>query len=118
MKNKLENRVIKFSQKIILTCEQIIPNQINKPIISQLIRAATSIGANYFEANKASSFLDFRNKIFISLKELNETKYWIIILGKTNNNQKKELRKIYIECIELNKIFQSIANKLRKKHHK
>jgi four helix bundle protein len=118
MNNNLEERVIIFSESVIKVCRKIGMDCINKPIISQLIRSATSVGANYFEANKSSSYKDFRNKIFICLKELNETKYWIIILGKMSNNQIVNLRIMYVECVELNKIFQSIANKLRIKQKK
>ena len=48
-------------------------DEIVKPLISQIVRSATSIGANYMEANQASSKRDFRNKIQISRKESNET---------------------------------------------
>jgi len=49
-------------------------------ITNQLIRSATSVGANYAEANNASSKTDFRAKIFIAKKEAAETKYWLKIL--------------------------------------
>ncbi|PIR99195.1 four helix bundle protein [Candidatus Collierbacteria bacterium CG10_big_fil_rev_8_21_14_0_10_44_9] len=78
--NNLEDRTLKFSQSVISLCKNILENTITKPLIIQLVRSSTSIGANYAEANNASSRIDFRNKIYISKKEANETKYWLKLL--------------------------------------
>ena len=66
-KNKydLEERTAKFGESIIKFCRTLNQDAIVRPLISQLIRSATSVGANYMEANSASSRKDFRNKIFI-----------------------------------------------------
>ncbi|PIZ97605.1 MAG: four helix bundle protein, partial [Candidatus Levybacteria bacterium CG_4_10_14_0_2_um_filter_36_16] len=64
MKYDLEERTAKFGEKIILFCQKVPKNTVNNPIINQLVRAGTSIGANYSEANGASSKKDFKNKIF------------------------------------------------------
>jgi len=61
MKYDLEERTLKFAESIIGLCKKVPQNPITLPIISQLIRAATSIGANYAEANGASSKKDFKN---------------------------------------------------------
>ncbi len=76
-KHDLEERTAKFGENIIILCKQIKLNTINK-----LIRSGTSIGANYMEANNASSRKDFTNKIFISKKEAQETKHWLRMLSK------------------------------------
>ena len=62
-----------FAENIINLCKKAQKNAITLPIISQLIRSGTSIGANYCEANGASSRKDFKNKIFICKKESKET---------------------------------------------
>ncbi len=80
----LEKRTVKFSEDVIVFAKTLKKDVINLPLISQLIRAATSIGANYCEANGASSKRDFRNKICICKKEARETKYWLELLGKFN----------------------------------
>ena len=80
----LENRTLKFSVAILLFVKKVKIDQINTPLINQLIRSATSIGANYCEANGASSKKDFRNKIYICKKEAKETKYWLQLIAKTN----------------------------------
>lgn len=58
-KYNLEERTIKFSKEVTRLCKDIIQDSISRPIISQLIRSATSIGANYMEANNACSKKDF-----------------------------------------------------------
>jgi len=77
MKYQLEERVGKFAENIIDLIKKVRINITNKNIIEQLIRSATSIGANYFEANGSSSKKDFINKIAISKKEAIETQYWL-----------------------------------------
>lgn len=57
---------------------------INRILISQIVRSVTSIGANYIEAQAASSKKDFINFIHHSLKSANETKFWLAILRDTN----------------------------------
>ncbi|MFH1610588.1 MAG: four helix bundle protein [Patescibacteria group bacterium] len=117
-KNKeydLEERTVKFSEDIIEFIVKIKRDEINRSIISQLIRAGTSIGANYHEANASSSKKDFRNKIYICKKETNETKYWIRILAKYHPDLKEKLRSLWKEAHELHLIFQKITNTLDKK---
>lgn len=113
----LEERTSKFSESVIGVCKSIKPNLINTPIITQLIRSATSIGANYTEANNASSRKDFTNKIFISKKEAQESKYWLRMLSNAINEEdlSKKLRLLWKECQELTMIFQKITNTLRNK---
>ena len=77
----LEARTSKFGGDIILFCRKISQNTITKPLISQLIRSATSVGANYMEANGASSRKDFKNKIHICKKEAQESKYWLHMIS-------------------------------------
>jgi four helix bundle protein len=112
----LEERTAKFSINIILLCKKTYQDITTKPIISQLVRSATSIGANYCEANNASSRKDFRNKIFICKKEAQETKYWLRILSDCLSDKEKEKsRLLWKECQELTLIFQKIVNSLDKK---
>jgi len=117
-KNKmydLEERTAKFSEELINQIKLIKITPINKSSISQIIRSATSVGANYCEANNASSKSDFRNKIYLCKKEINETKYWLRILSNTDPDFKDKARKIWQEAQELNMIFQAIVNKINSK---
>jgi len=109
----LEARTIKFSEDIIIFAKKLKKDIINIPLISQLVRAATSIGANYCEANGASSKKDFKNKIFICKKEAKETKYWLQIVAKANPENKAECRKLWEEAQELSLIFSKIVLTLK-----
>ncbi|MFC4508798.1 four helix bundle protein [Flavobacterium buctense] len=76
----------------------------------QLLRSGTSIGANIREAEHAQSKADFINKLSISLKEANETEYWIDLLFETNYLTKIEFENIKPKIIELLKLLTSIIN--------
>lgn len=111
LKNKydLEERTALFSERIIELCKKAPKNVITNPIIGQLIRSGTSIGANYCEANGASSKKDFKNKIFICKKEAKETKYWLRLLAKVEEMLKEECRECWQEAQEFTLIFSKIA---------
>jgi len=111
----LEERTAKFGEDVIKFCRTIRQDTISRPLISQIIRSATSVGANYCEANGASSKKDFRNKIHICKKEIKETKYWLRLLVKTNNEKKKEIRELRKEAQELTLIFSKIIITMNKK---
>lgn len=94
----LEERTAKFGEDIIDFCKSLKQDNINKSIISQLIRSGTSIGANYMEANAGSSKKDFRNKIFICKKEAQESKHWLRMIVKCASEKKERIRKLWKEC--------------------
>jgi four helix bundle protein len=110
-KYNLEERTIVFSESVIDLCKKVNKNIITITIISQLIRSATSIGANYREANGASSKKDFKNKIFICKKECKETEYWFKLLAKSVNEEEYIItcRNLWKENHELLLIFSKIA---------
>lgn len=108
MKYDLEERTTLFAEKIIELCKKAPKNTVTIPILDQLVRSGTSIGANYAEANGASSKKDFRNKIFISKKESRETKYWLRLLAKACDDLKDDCRNLWQEAHELTLIFSKI----------
>ncbi len=107
-KYDLEDRTAKFSIAVIYFAKNLTKDIINKPIIYQLVKSATSIGANYFEANGASSKRDFKNKIYICKKEARETKYWLDLIVKINPENKLKCRELREEAQELTLIFSKI----------
>ena len=113
MQYDLEERTAKFGENIISFAQELRETTINKPLISQLIRSATSIGANYMEANQASSKKDFKNKIHICRKESNETKHWLRMISKANQDKNEECRKFWKEAHELTLIFSKISLKCK-----
>lgn len=112
-KYDLEERTAKFGEDIIRFCRTIKEDTINRPIIIQLVRSATSVGANYMEANSASSKKDFNNKIFICKKESQETKHWLRMLEVCLPLQKENLKVLWQEAQELTFIFQKITTTIR-----
>ena len=112
-KYDLEERTARFGESIITLCKSTQQDAISRPLISQLVRSATSIGANYMEANGASSRKDFSNKIFICKKEAQETKHWIRMLLGVITNKKEHLEILWKEAQELTLIFQKITSSLK-----
>jgi len=105
----LGERTAKFGENIIDFIQTLPKNEVSRPLISQTARSATSIGANYMEANQASSRKDFKNKIHLCRKEANETKHWLRMINKANSNKKDEIKKLWKEAHELTLIFSKIA---------
>jgi four helix bundle protein len=73
----LEERTAVFGENVIDFLKSINASVVNKPLVSQLVRSASSIGANYGEADSGVSKKDFRNKIGTCRKESKETKHWL-----------------------------------------
>src|SRR4030067_2487765 len=107
----LEERTLEFSKGVIKLCKMLPQNVINRELVSQLIRASGSVGANYREANDALSKKDFRHRIKITRKEAKESYYWLELLIESNPEFKEEIGKLLAEALELKKIFSSIADK-------
>lgn len=112
----LKERCLVFSKEMLGVLKSLKITLFNKNIVSQCIRSATSIGANYHEADCAESKKDFEHKIGICKKEAVETEYWLKLLideEATNN----KLNKLLDESSQLKKIFISIINKSRAKNN-
>ncbi len=77
----LEKRTKQFAVNVILLSETLKPGRANDVIARQMIKSASSIGANYREAVRAESRDDFIHKINISSKEAAETEYWLELLN-------------------------------------
>jgi len=79
----------------------------------QLLRSGTSVGANFREAHRARSDAEFLAKIGDSLKELEETAYWLELLVESGAVSDKKLSLLRDETSQLTAILTSIAKKLR-----
>ncbi len=83
-KYDLEERLIDFAVRIIKLSESLPKTVIGKHIAGQLIRSGTSPAPNYGEAQSAESRADFIHKMRIALKELRESRVWLLIIMKAN----------------------------------
>lgn len=110
-KFNLEERTALYGQQIIRFCKLLPLNVITKPIINQLIRSGTSIGANYMEANGADSKKDFKCKIGICKKEAKETMHWLRMIVEASPEHIKDSRLLWKEAHELSLIFGAINRK-------
>ncbi len=115
-KNKiynLEERTAKFGENIIRFCKKVPKDVITMPLINQLIKAGTSVGANYSEADDAESKQDFRHKIGICKKESRESKHFLRMIAVAEEKLKEDSRVLWQEAKELNLIFNAIYIKLK-----
>jgi len=78
------------------------------PLLKQLLRSGTPIGANISEAQSAFTKKDFINKLGIALKESRETEYWLRLLKESDITNEKEFISIYADCEELSKLLTTI----------
>ena len=93
----MRTRAKQLAIKIFAICEEIKPGRGRAVLINQLVRSATSIGANIHEANYGSSRADFVNKLQIALKECVETEYWIDLLDGTGCISPECARELMVE---------------------
>jgi four helix bundle protein len=107
----LTERTSKFGETIILFVKELSNNNINQPLTTQLIKSATSVGANYMEADCAESKKDFIHKIGICKKEVKETMHWLHMVAVANPDKKEDCRKLWQEAHELTLIFSAINRK-------
>lgn len=83
MNSPLLNKSLDFAAKIVLFYEEYSKSKKDTTIAQQLLRSATSIGANINEAVYVNSKADFISKLHISLKETSESIYWLTLLDRT-----------------------------------
>jgi len=109
---KLEERTRNFAIDIIRLSGSLPKSEEAKVIRNQLTKSGTSVGANYREANRASSKADFKSKIKICESEASETDYWLEIIHELNLVQPDRMDALLKECKELLAIFTSISKSL------
>src|SRR3989344_3391939 len=104
----LEERTAIFGENIIEFAKSLPRNPVTVPLISQVVRSGTSIGANYIEADGAESKSDFRHKIALCKKEAKETRHWLRMIAKAIPEKADEARVLWKEAHELALIFSAI----------
>lgn len=114
-KYHLKERTATLGEAILEFVKNIAQNTITRPLISQLVRSATSIGANYREADDAESKKDFIHKIGICRKEADETRHWLRMITAANLDIKQQEQIHAQEAKELHLIFNAIVLSSRKK---
>ncbi len=104
-----------FAKDIIFLCRKLKQNGVEGALVNQLLRSGTSVGANIHEAQYAQGNKDFISKFEISLKECNESEYWLELLYETNSMPQNEFKKLQNNCIELRRMLVSTVKTLKSK---
>ena len=107
----LEERTEQFAKYVIGTCKSLPKSTVNMELVSQVVRSAGSVGANYIEANESLSKKDFANRIKICRKEAKESRYWLRLIVSANSGFDKEIDNLTQESTELMNIFGAILRK-------
>lgn len=107
----LMERTAQFGEEIIRFAKKNPPTPVNTRLISQLVGAGTSVGANYCEADDSVSGKDFKKSIGICRKESKETMFFLRMIGTSEEGLKDEARSLWREAKELNLIFGAIWRK-------
>ena len=96
--SELRTRAKSLALHIISVCDEVDTRKGRSVLVNQIVRSATSIGANIHEANYAASKADFINKFHIALKECSETEYWIEMLVGSNTISDQTAKDLLQEC--------------------
>ncbi len=116
--SEIRTRAKELALKIISVCDAIDSKKGRGVLINQIIRSATSIGANIHEANYAASKADFINKFHIALKECVETEYWIEMLVGSNCITEELSKELLNECGVIRRMLVKAVNTAKKNSEK
>jgi len=106
----LLDKSLKFAARIVKLHNYLIKEKHESIISKQIIRSATSIGANANEAIYGQSKADFLAKLHISLKETAETEYWLRLLVLSDYITEKEGQSLIDDCLEIKRILVATLN--------
>lgn len=104
----IRHRCFFFSKDVIDFIKICEWEYVYRSLFEQLIRAATSIGANIVEGKAGSSKKDWVRFCIIALKSANETKYWLCLIRDTMKTDKEKINELIKEANEISKIIASI----------
>lgn len=107
--NLIVKKTIDFSVRIVRLYKFLKETKDENIMSKQLLRSATSIGANVNEAIYGQSKLDFLSKFSIALKETSETYYWLLLLHKTDYLTEEQFVSLKNDCDEIFKIITAIV---------
>lgn len=107
-KQQFKKRCFSFSIAILKLAELLRENRNNWLLLDQLIRSATSIGANIVEGSNSATKREFINYFQIALRSASETLYWLALLKEINPIQEERIDRLIQECTEIKKIISTI----------
>jgi four helix bundle protein len=111
----LSDKSYKFAIRIVKVNEYLTKEKKEYTLSNQLLRSGTAVGALVAEAQYAQSKADFINKMYVSLKEANESRYWIRLLTDCNYITEKMSKSIHEDVEELIKMLTSSIKTTKEK---
>lgn len=111
--NVIRTKSKQFAVRIVKLNRYLIAEKQEYVLARQILRSGTSIGANVAESEYAISRNNFALKLYIALKECNETRYWLELLYETEYITEEQFRSLIAGCIELQKILTAITKKVK-----
>jgi len=112
--NILKDKSFAFALRIVKAYKYLVEDKKEYVLSKQLLRSGTTIGALVCEAEYAQSTPDFISKMSISLKEANETEYWLLLLNKSDFINDEVFNSMILDCKELLKLLISTINTSKK----
>ncbi|MDK7675054.1 four helix bundle protein [Weeksella virosa] len=106
--NIVKNRSFSFAVRIVKLYRHLCEQKKEYVLSKQLLRSGTSVGAMVREAEHAESKTDFRHKMAIAQKEINETIYWLELLVATDYLTREQFESINADAVEIIKLIRSI----------
>ena len=104
-----------MSKRIIAMCKSLPKNSVNYILMKQCVRSGTSIGANYREADEATTTKDFVYRLGVCKKEAKETVYWLDLIAEANPELVDSFPPLKNEVVALIKIFYTIIKSTNEK---
>jgi four helix bundle protein len=111
--NVLKEKSSQFAVRIVLFCRDLKNRKVETPMISQILRCGTSIGANIEEASAGISKKEFSMKLSISYKEAKETVFWLRLFRDSGTISSDEYNSLFNDCDEILRILWVILKKTR-----
>ena len=111
----LRDTAKEFAKKIVFLCRDMKSNHKESVLINQLLRSATSFGANLHKAQYAQSTNDFISKLEIAQKECYETEYWLELLFETNCMSEEKYNVFQNECGAIRRMLISSLKTIKSK---
>ena len=114
--SELRTRAKALALHIISVCDEVDTRKGRGVLVNQIVRSATSIGANIHEANYAHSKSDFIAKLQIALKECYETEYWLELLFETDCLSEENYKKLHNDCGTIRRMLISSLKTIKANH--
>ena len=114
----LRDKAKEFAKEIVFICRDMKKDKKETVLIDQILRSATSIGANIHEAQYAQGTKDFISKLEIAQKECYETEYWLELLFETDCLSEENYKKLHNDCGAIRRMLISSLKTIKANHSK